>query len=219
MMNPITTLLENPRVYRISQKLLLSGGDRPIREFLRSSLPGGGDCDVLDVGCGSQDHSRLIEGRYTGVDINPAYIEYCSKRYPGRYLTMDATDLEFEDASFDAVFNVGLCHHLSRDQVELGFSEWRRVLRPGGTLVIVDAISPLKKTNWMGWTLRKLDRGGHIVSWEEWRRMFEEFGARPSELSTFSSFPFDFAALQSIIPKNDPAEPSDRPLVSSSPSG
>ena len=59
-------------------------------------------------------------------------------RYPGRYLTMDATDLEFEDASFDAVFNVGLCHHLSRDQVKLGFSEWRRVLRPGGTLVIVD---------------------------------------------------------------------------------
>ncbi len=45
----------------------------------------------------------------------------------------EAEQLPFEDASFDLVFGHAVLHHIP--DLERGFSEFHRVLRPGGTLV------------------------------------------------------------------------------------
>jgi ubiquinone/menaquinone biosynthesis C-methylase UbiE len=55
--------------------------------------------------------------------------------------TADAEALPFEDASFDLVFGHAVLHHLP--DLAQGFSEFHRVLRPGGTLVFAGEPSQL----------------------------------------------------------------------------
>src|SRR5205085_2813205 len=45
----------------------------------------------------------------------------------------DASALPFEDGSFDIVFGHAVLHHLP--DLDAAFAEFRRVLRPGGTVV------------------------------------------------------------------------------------
>ena len=200
MFRPAEWLLERPVVYRLSQTLLAPGAKGKFAALLRDSLPQGPDAAILDLGCGSQNYGRFFEGRYLGVDCNPAYIERCSRLYPGEFRCMDATELDLEDASFDAAFSVGLCHHLTREQIRRGFAEWRRVLKPGGPLLIVDGILPLSRWNLPGWILRKMDRGAHLLPWAEWRQLFEEL-APGAEFSTFSVFPYDLAMMRLEPPR------------------
>jgi SAM-dependent methyltransferase len=48
---------------------------------------------------------------------------------------MDATDLGFEDNSFDVVFTSMFLHELSIKDIKRFFAEAHRVLRPGGLLI------------------------------------------------------------------------------------
>ncbi len=114
---------------------------------------------------------------------------------------MDATRLAFRGRSFDAAFSVGLCHHLSREQTERGMAEWMRVLRPGGRLVVIDAILPLRRWNAPGWALRKMDRGAHVLSWREWRARFAALAPAGAELRAFGVFPYDYAVMACEIPR------------------
>lgn len=77
-----------------------------------------GHASVLEVGCGS-GYYREILGKlartqiaYVGIDYSPVMVARAAKRYPdGNFRQMDATRLQFGDASFDVVFNgVSLMH-------------------------------------------------------------------------------------------------------------
>ena len=92
----------------------------------------------------------MIPGNYTGADINTDYIEYSASRFDGEFMTMDATCLDFSNNSLDVVFNVGLCHYIDDSLVYKGVLEWLHVLRPGGRLILVDAIMPLSRWNLSG---------------------------------------------------------------------
>jgi SAM-dependent methyltransferase len=54
---------------------------------------------------------------------------------PVHYHQMDATDLAFEDASFDVIFTSMFLHELSLKDIKAFFVEAHRVLRPGGLLI------------------------------------------------------------------------------------
>ena len=191
----VEKVLEHPLGYKLSQALLISHGNRRIQEFLTEAMPDDPDQTILDVGCGTTDYGPYLQGKILGVDLNPAYISYCAEHFSGEYRVMDATQVDFEDDRFDAVFNVGLCHHLTRDQIKKATGEWQRVLKPGGRLVIVDAVLPLQHWNLPGWVLRKLDRGRYVLPWSTWQSLFESLTPAGASLTTFSAFPYDFSAL------------------------
>lgn len=193
-------ILEDPRVYMAFQKAVAASGVDVINNWIRDADTGKEGRHILDVGCGSVDNANLIPGKYVGVDINPKYIDFCKQRFKGHYLTMDATQLDFADASFDVVFNIGLCHHIDDHQVKKGVEEWLRVLKPGGRLILVDAIMPLQRWNLPGWILRKLDRGAYVRSWDVWSELFSGILPPDSKLTTFSSFPYDFSGAISEKP-------------------
>jgi SAM-dependent methyltransferase len=90
------------------------------------------DGPVLDVGCGS---SRIIQSlpRGVGLDLQLNKLRYLRGRVP-MLLASSLSHLPFRDRSFNQVVCSEVIEHVPRDRVNL--SEFRRVLAPGGTLVL-----------------------------------------------------------------------------------
>ncbi len=100
---------------------------------------------ILDCGC-TVGHNAAAWARtfpdaeVHGVDVSASVLRYAHGRaqslgLPVHYHQMDATDLAFEDASFDVVFTSMFLHELSLKDIKRFFAEAHRVLRPGGLLI------------------------------------------------------------------------------------
>ncbi len=107
--------------------------------------------DALDVATGTGDLAFLEEtavgpeGQVVGVDSCAAMLEVARRRQRGAidFREGDATDLRFPDASFDVVtIGFGLRNVADRGQA---LREFRRVLRPGGRLMVLDFSTPNSK--------------------------------------------------------------------------
>jgi SAM-dependent methyltransferase len=90
-------------------------GQREAALVLRSLAPRRGE-SLLDVGCGTGYFTRALaaslDGRVTGVDLNPEWIGFARGREAGRvtYDVGDARALPYADASFDLVVSIAaLC--------------------------------------------------------------------------------------------------------------
>jgi len=102
--------------------------------------------EVLEIGCGDHAEAWELAERgleVTAIDISPVAVEGSRARATeeGRtglhFEEMNAEQLTFEDASFDAVIGSGILHHLD---LELGVPEVARVLRPGGVGVFLEPL-------------------------------------------------------------------------------
>ncbi|HMJ00305.1 MAG TPA: class I SAM-dependent methyltransferase [Gaiellaceae bacterium] len=94
---------------------------------------------VLELGCGGGGPMTLVlagRHRLLGVDISPRQIERARARVPGAtFRCADATQLELEPDSFDAVVSLFMLGHVPRaEQAPLlaAIASW---LRPGGWLL------------------------------------------------------------------------------------
>jgi ubiquinone/menaquinone biosynthesis C-methylase UbiE len=101
-----------------------------------AAAPPGGR--LLDVGCGPGHLCAAAAERglsATGVDLAAGMVERAARSHPEiEFRRADAEDLPFADATFDAVVGAFVVNHLPRP--ERGAAELRRVLRPGGRLVL-----------------------------------------------------------------------------------
>jgi ubiquinone/menaquinone biosynthesis C-methylase UbiE len=92
---------------------------------------------VLDVGCGSGSVVRQLAAGYSadavGLDRSSEMVETARREGASTYVVGRAEELRFPNASFDVVLARLTVHHLDRPRA---FAEIRRVLRPGGRLVI-----------------------------------------------------------------------------------
>jgi len=99
------------------------------------------DRDVLEAGCGiGTDAMRftLSGARYTGVDFSPSALALGRRRARGtdaRFVEASILDLPFPDGSFDLVYSNGVIHHVPETQRAI--DEFHRVLRPGGTAIVM----------------------------------------------------------------------------------
>ena len=100
---------------------------------------------VLDVACGPGGFvAHLVAnlrrcGHVTAVDVVEGYGPQLKERFPDRpldYHVMEGESLEFADATFDAASISYALHHVRDPAVVL--AQMRRVLRPGGWLVVAE---------------------------------------------------------------------------------
>lgn len=92
--------------------------------------------EVLEVGCGTGMILREIAPvaeRAVGIDISPGMLEQAKARGLD-VLEGSATDLPFEDDSFDVVYSFKVLAHV--EEIERALSEVGRVLRPGGVATL-----------------------------------------------------------------------------------
>jgi ubiquinone/menaquinone biosynthesis C-methylase UbiE len=101
--------------------------------------------DVLEVAVGTGLNLPVFgpDVRITGLDLSPVMLEIARRRASelGRPVELregDAHHLPFADESFDSVVcTFSLCNI---PDVQLAVAEMKRVLRPGGRLILVDHI-------------------------------------------------------------------------------
>lgn len=108
---------------------------------------------ILDVATGTADFAmetaKIGPDHITGIDISAGMLEVGRKKIRDNNLAdlidlvqADSEDLPFADDSFDAItvsFGVRNFQNLKK-----GLSEMQRVLRPGGTVVILEFSKPRK---------------------------------------------------------------------------
>jgi demethylmenaquinone methyltransferase/2-methoxy-6-polyprenyl-1,4-benzoquinol methylase/phosphoethanolamine N-methyltransferase len=108
---------------------------------------------VLDVGCGTGEIALRATARtgstgvVAGIDPSSEMIAMAQQKADGAGLAIDyrvaaVEALPFTDATFDVVVSSLMMHHLPADLKPRGLAEIRRVLKPGGRLVVVDFQRP-----------------------------------------------------------------------------
>ncbi len=145
---------ESAEIYDVSVEFLflgMAGAMRrqvipPLTRWLRNAPPG--QKRILDVACGTGPTLRQIASahpghRYFGVDLSPYYVEVARERLADvpqvTLVSENAEELPYRDGYFDVVTSVYLFHELPSDARRNVLREIRRVLAPGGLVVIEDS--------------------------------------------------------------------------------
>jgi SAM-dependent methyltransferase len=140
---------------------------------LADGLPGEGR--LLDVACGKGATVRHLLAQnvaeeIVGINISEPQLERARQNAPGaEFLLMDATSLDFPEASFDAVICVEAAFHF--ETRERFLHEVYAVLAPGGRLAISDILFAEPTEFGMMWTDRN-----HVDSPEAYAELLREAG-------------------------------------------
>lgn len=143
--------------YDLNNRLHSFGRDQAWRKFAVRKADLKPTDRVLDVACGTGDLTKAFadalsrmgrqkqgtEFPVVGLDFTPEMLDVARDRKATpltEYIEGDAMDLPFEDGSFDVVSIAFGIRNVSRPEVAI--AEFRRVLRPGGRLIILEFDKP-----------------------------------------------------------------------------
>ena len=115
-----------------------------LHTYLRFRLPRAGG-RAVDLGCGTGVHSAVLSQHFTevlAVDLSVPMLAYAGRHRPRTNIRYEHRDLAevtpHRDGQFDFVFSAYTLHHVP--DLELALIEMRRLVRPGGQLVVVDVV-------------------------------------------------------------------------------
>ena len=94
------------------------------------------DSSLLELGSGYGEFINQIEAREkSAIDINPESSRHVSPSV--KFYAASVTQIPLAEASVDVVFASNLLEHLERHQILDCLREVRRVLRPGGRILLL----------------------------------------------------------------------------------
>ncbi|MBI4665154.1 MAG: class I SAM-dependent methyltransferase [Nitrospinae bacterium] len=168
------------------------------RPFVESANRAGPGATMVEIGSGTSPLKDKVPGLITSDVTQVGWLD----------LSMSAFEMPFKSSSVDRLFLMFVCHHLGRFEDFL--NEARRVLKPGGEMVIVDpAITPFSKLYYkihvdkMDVTAKewgfegdgRLTDSNIALAWmaffrdrEKFQRMYPEFKIEKVEYNTCLSF-------------------------------
>jgi len=112
--------------------------DRHLLDRFAAEVRGRGR--VADVGCGPGHVARYLAERGVdvfGVDLSPAMVDSARRRNPGlEFREGDLRALDLRDGSLAGVLGFYAIVHFELSELDAVFAELRRVLSPGGALLV-----------------------------------------------------------------------------------
>jgi len=112
--------------------------DRHLLDRFAAEVRGRGR--VADVGCGPGHVARYLAERgvdVLGIDLSPAMVDCARRRNPGlEFREGDLRALDLPDGSLAGILAFYAIVHFEPAGLEAVFAEFRRVLSPGGALLI-----------------------------------------------------------------------------------
>ena len=137
------------------------GGLSPIKRVQVEMLDPQPGTRVLDAGCGRGELLRECAARgasVAGMDYSEAAVGIARETLAGDegadIRQADVTDLPWPDDSFDAAMFGDVIEHLFEGQAAAALAELRRVLAPGGLLLVHTA--PNRRFLDVGWPIARL---------------------------------------------------------------
>lgn len=174
----LRSILKFPSIYELYQSLVGTrrARDRIFDTYLR--LPE--NYKLLDIGCGSGELLDYLPThvQYTGVDINPRYIDLARKQYGerGRFELIDVNDIErlaLPRGSFNAVVLYGVLHHLNDEEVRSVLDFAKAMLRDTGVVFTVDGVY-LEGQSAIKHFILSRDRGNYVRFDHEYTKLARE---------------------------------------------
>jgi ubiquinone/menaquinone biosynthesis C-methylase UbiE len=168
---PVGAVLHSPRLYDALLWLAFGGRERQFRRRLLDIAGLRLGESVLDLGAGTGTLAILAKravgrsGTVCGVDPSPEMVararsKAARARAQIRFENAAAQALPFADRSFDLALSTMMLHHLGRAARRELAAELRRVVRPGGRVLIVDFARSAPKGGGFGRHFRH--RHGHV---------------------------------------------------------
>ena len=113
------------------------------------------------------------------------------------FARFDAFDDRFAsiDARFNQILIFGLLHHLPDTGVRGVLSECRRLLAPGGRVLVIEDIPAVSRLNLVGHLIHRVENGEFIRPVEDYRRLYAEAGRVERELVMQSGICDYYAAV------------------------
>jgi ubiquinone/menaquinone biosynthesis C-methylase UbiE len=149
---------------------LFAERDRPgwheERERMEQAVAAMPPARTLDIACGTGWLTQHLRGEIVGLDASPSMLEVAAARIPeAEFVTGDALDLPFEDASFERIVTGHFYGHLEDADRMRFLAESRRV---AGELIVIDSalhegVAPVE------WQERVLNDRSR---WEVYKRYF-----------------------------------------------
>lgn len=129
---------------------LLAGVFRTAAETAAGVL-GGDDLQVLDVGAGAAPWSLAVVARHAGVhvvavdlpgviEVTTGAVDDAGLRGHYDFRCGDIFELDFDLETFDLVIAGGLCHLFDKETCAVLIDRLAALLRPGGTLAIIEPL-------------------------------------------------------------------------------
>lgn len=115
---------------------------RSAARVLRHTFEDSGGRRYLHAGCGSGGSDQRIpfrQAQFHFLDLSPVALELHQRQPMGlrrSYLCGDILRLPYAAASIDGIFNFGVMEHFTEPQIEAILSEFRRVLKSDGQMVL-----------------------------------------------------------------------------------
>lgn len=128
---PILYEVEQSHWWHIGRRRILAGFVEEICRQVTDRPP-----RILDVGCGTGANLLMLSkyGQAEGVDISEDALAFCRARGLNEVKLGAAEELPYADATFDLVTAFDVVEHMDNDLA--GLTEMRRVLRPGGRVLL-----------------------------------------------------------------------------------
>jgi ubiquinone/menaquinone biosynthesis C-methylase UbiE len=156
--------------YDLLAWLVLHGKERAFRERLLALAAVDAGESVLDIGCGTGTLAIAaavrvaLHGSVFAIDASPEMIARARRkaakaRVQVTFELAPAEQLPFSDGRFDVVLSTLMLHHLPHKTRQQCAREVRRVLKPGGRVLVVDFGQPQARHG----LLAHFHRHGHVA--------------------------------------------------------
>ena len=178
-------------------------------ELARTMLAATPPATMLDFGCGVGQTIRELQDAFpaahiTGCDASRRSIksarEHLGESARLRFVPSSEMRLPFNDAGFDAIVASCVLHHIERDQHAHWIGEIRRVLRPGGSVLVFEhnPYNPLTRR-----VVRTcpFDDGVELLRPGYTATLLRQGGLRPSAPHYYFFFPHALRALRRLDPR------------------